>query len=123
MCVKRVEVLVRAGEVVVVLDSAAELRAVLDRMPGEAVEVDRQPPKAAAGSRVEAAGAQVHVPVQLWGVMRSLLCEAEGMHRAALAGSPMIRRDVLQWLTEVDALRQEWVLRPMVDVSSQVAEA
>jgi hypothetical protein len=123
MSCRRVEVLVRAGEVVVVLDSAEELRGLLDRMPGEAVEARPETPKAAAGSRVEAAGAQVHVPLQLWGVMRSLLSEAEGMHRAALAGSPMIRRDVLQWLTEVDALRQEWVLKPLADVSSQAAEA
>ena len=70
MSCRRVEVLVRAGEVVVVLDSAEELRAWVDRMPGEAVEVDRQPPKAASGSRVEAAGAQVHVPWQLWVRMR-----------------------------------------------------
>ena len=123
MSYRRVEVLVRAGEVVVVLDSVAELRAVFDRMPGEAVEARPEPPKPAAGSRVEAAGAQVCVPVrELW-VMRSLLSEAEGMLRGMQAGEAVGRRDVHRWLMDVDGVRREWALFPAGVVSSQAGES
>jgi hypothetical protein len=123
MSCRRVEVLVRSGEVVVVLDSAEELRVLLDRMPAEAVEVDRQPPKAASGSTAEDAGAQVCVPFEVWARLRSVVSEAEGIFRAWLGGGFGTRRDLQQWLADVEDLRRVWSQPGAVSVSSQAAEA
>lgn len=123
MSCRRVEVLVRAGEVVVVLDSAEELRGLLDRMPGEAVEARPETPKAAAGSTAEDAGAQVCVQAAVWHRMQRVVSDAEGVLRGLLSGAVVDRREIRDWLEEVESVRRRWTVSERRQVSSQAAEA
>jgi hypothetical protein len=105
MGVRRVEVLIREGEVVVVLDSAAECERVFE----DAARGPLDPEAAAAGD-------SVLVPVDLWLRVRESIGQAEAMLREYRVASGMRWREVDAWLREVDRIRGRWLAAPRGEV-------
>lgn len=119
---RRVEVLVREGEVVVVLSSVQELRELLASREGRAPAGDGGPPDPAAVDRVLPCVLPVAVQPDVWRRMRCAVSDAEGMFRAMLAGDGCDRREIRDWLAEVESVRRRWTVSERRAVSSQVDE-
>lgn len=123
MSCRRVEVVIRAGEVVVVLDSVEELAEVLGEVERRRSVVRSEPPQLAAGDRSPVVAGSVAVPFEVWAALRSVVSQSEGMARAWLGGESFARRDLYRWLVDVEDLRRVWSQPGSVDVSSQAGEA
>ena len=109
MSCRRVEVVVRSGEVVVVLDSIEELAEVLGEVERRRSVDGIRTPEPAAGDRRPVVAGSVAVPFEVWSATRALISEAEGMFRASRNGDWPARWDIHHWLQAVEKVRAEWM--------------
>lgn len=123
MSCRVVSVLVRAGEVVVVLDSVEELAEVLGEVERRRSVVGPVAPKPAAGDRRPVVAGSVAVPFGVWAALRSVVSQAEGIIRESAGGRSVGRRDLYRWLADVEDVRRVWSQPGSGGVSDQAGDA
>ena len=122
--VRRVEVVVADGEVVLVLESGEELQVLLERR-GDVALVPGSPAPAGDGVQAcrEVAGV-VAVPRWTWDLAQRVVSEAEGLLRWVGNGQRVEFREFREWLAEVERLRRAWRVSPAAeDVTRPAAQA